>query len=1092
MTCNRALINRLTRLPVGNLHFGEEHCRGYNVPMPKLTLNLLGGFQARLDDQPLTGFISAKVRALLVYLALEAEQPHSRSHLAGLFWPEWPETQARAYLRHTLTNLRQVLCEAQAAVPFLLVTRQSIQFNPVAEQCNDAQSLNLLLSSALANNAPPHLGQLGAALVAYAPLLPDFSVDGCPEFEAWLLLRRERLQRQVLDALQQLADYHHNDGAYEQAIAYAQRAVELEPWREEVHRQLIALFATVGRRSAAVAQYLRCKQLLWDELSITPSDETVALYERIAGVDADGVLDAKPPTPSPLPVFSATRQNNESDDRRLPLPHNNLPAPLTALVGRQAETAAVMDLLRQDGVRLVTLTGPAGVGKTRLATAAAAELTSVFTDGVCFVPLAPLHADDMVIAAIAQLFNIRETSGHSLLERVQLALHTKRMLLVLDNFEHLLAAGSVVTSLLRTCPQLKIMVTSRELLQLYGEHEFVVQSLATPPLSMQSSRRAPEDYPSVALFIERAKAAKAEFIADREQIAMVAELCTQLDGLPLAIELAAAEVKFFSLPALHRQLVVGSGPLPLQRLQARARDLPARHQTLQRAIAWSYELLNQEEQLLFRRLSIFVGGFTPEAVCALYVDPAESEALLQQMLAVVWPDPQLVDPASVQPLCPTLLAGADADTDVVLHKLHALVNKSLIRSEISLERGVERFTLLETIRAFGLMQLNEHGELTDVQLRCLRYYLTLAVDAETQLNGADDESWLARLTLEYHNLRSAMAWAVTHNLIEIAMRLGCALFHFWARKGHEREGAEQLAALLPVAKALSWTPLYARFLFSAALLHDYYSGDRVRSKPIYEESLAVSRAVGDELKAAHALNRLSGFAYTRGDYDTWARYLEEAQHCRRNYGDLFGYALVGGHTGKEFAQLGRMAEGRAACAEALQLNRAIGDKWGTILTLWNYGQLALLDNSLAEAETLLTECLSLSEDLNDNYLIAQAQLILGRVTTAQGQLDRAQRILSVALQTMYELTNRDGMINGLEAFARLAVEQQKPAEALRLTTIVARERAVDGAVLPPLLQACFDQIATLARQQLTDAVAERDITCEEPLELHVAVQQLLH
>ncbi|MCB0127209.1 MAG: hypothetical protein KDE58_33335, partial [Caldilineaceae bacterium] len=493
---------------------------------------------------------------------------------------------------------------------------------------------------------------------------------------------------------------------------------------------------------------------------------------------------------------------------------------------------------------------------------------------------------------------------------------------------------------------------------------------------------------------------------------------------------------------------------------------PARHQTLRDAIQWSYALLTPEEQALFRKVAVFVGGFTAEAAAALDLNDVAVEPLLSHLTAVVWPDPQLVDPTVVPPVRPR-----PTDTPNTLATIIALVNQSLVYQETYIATDEPRFRLLETIREFGLTLLEQHGELAAVRHRHALYYLALAADAETQLNGPHYQQWLTWLEQEYNNLRAAWDWAVANRAYEVAMRLGCGLYHFWVRKGYEGEGQERMTALLPIVRNLPPSPALARYLFAVALLIDFHTGDRNRSKAIYEQSVQVCRAIGDDLKLAHPLNRLGGFAYTRGDYGMWATNLAEAQACRSKHHDWWGYALVHGHTGRELAGLGRIDEGRAACEEALALERQIGDSWGTVVTLQNFGEVTLLAGDLAGAEGFLLESLALSRDLDDNYLMAIARYLLGAVALERGDLDQAERRLHGALEIMVALTNRQYTIEILAALAALALRQAQAIRALLLATVVTQQQRVDGIVLPPVKQARFDQLVARACAQLPAAVA---------------------
>ena len=430
---------------------------------------------------------------------------------------------------------------------------------------------------------------------------------------------------------------------------------------------------------------------------------------------------------------------------------NNLPVQLTSLIGREKEGAAVQNLLQREDVRLVTLTGPGGTGKTRLGLQVAAELSDLFPDGVYFVNLAPLSDPTLVVSTIAQTLGIYEMAGQSLLERLKEVVHQQQVLLVLDNFEQVVSSAPQVTDLLGTCPKLKLLVTSREVLRVRSEHEFAV-----PPLALPDPTHLPDlvhlsQYAAVALFIQRAQAVKPDFQVTSADAYAIAAICVRLDGLPLAIEFAAARVNLFSPQALLARL-----DQRLQILTSGPRDAPARQQTLRKTLTWSYDLLTTHEQRMFRRLSVFVSGCTLEAV---------------------------------EDICAAL--GQDNGAGQVLEGVGSLLDKSLVQ-HIEREDGETRVLMLETIREYGLEVLAVGGETEATRQAHAGYFLQFAEKAEAQLIGPQQAEWLDRLDREHDNLRAALRWLLeqgegTHHL-EMALRLSTALRRFWVMRGHMREG----------------------------------------------------------------------------------------------------------------------------------------------------------------------------------------------------------------------------------------------------------------------------------------------------------------
>ncbi|MBN1657784.1 MAG: AAA family ATPase, partial [Anaerolineae bacterium] len=545
--------------------------------MEELRLSLLGDLQVTRGGTPVSGFVSAKVPALLCYLAVTG-RPHFRQALAGLLWGDWPEAEALGSLRKALHNLRQL------AGAHLVVAGHTIAFDRSSPYWLDVdlfQDEVTKYNNRLELSSPADAAALSRAVDLYrGDLLEGFHVRDAIEFEEWMAAQRERLRLLAGQALDLLSAYHVRQGQYAEATGYVRLLLTLAPWQEETHRQLMWLLARAGQRSAALAQYEVCSRALASELGIEPSDETMALYRRIRAAGA------------PRP--------------------NNLPAPVTSFLGRQRELEQIAHLLDGDA-RLLTLTGPGGVGKTRLALEAAAratrDATGAFSDGVYFVSLATLPSVDLVAPAVAGTLGVSVEGGLDLPARLLEELRQKEMLLLLDSFEPVMEAAPFVGELLAACTGLKVVVTSREPLNLRGERRVPVLPLAMPELPAAGHAAPvdrvfePEPYlrsPAIALFVDRAQAVQPGFALGHENADVVAGICTHLDGLPLAIELAAARCGEIPVAAIQAQL---SNRLSL--LTGGARDLPARQRTLRDTIDWSVRLLPAGEQHLLARLAVF-------------------------------------------------------------------------------------------------------------------------------------------------------------------------------------------------------------------------------------------------------------------------------------------------------------------------------------------------------------------------------------------------------------------------------------------------------------------------------------------------------
>src|SRR6266702_2507527 len=537
------------------------------------------------------------------------------------------------------------------------------------------------------------------------------------------------------------------------------------------------------------------------------------------------------------------------------LPQSSLPAPLTPLVGREQEIAAVCALLWRPEVRLVTLTGTGGVGKTRLALGVAAAVNADFADGICFVALAPLIDPGLVLSTIAQALGVQEQGSRPLLEGLQDHLREKQLLLLLDNFEQVVSAAPVVAELLVAAPRLRVLVTSRTSLHLSGEHEFVVPPLALPDLRNLPPPDRLLQYGAIRLFVARAQAAHSAFVMTGENATAIAAICQQVDGLPLAIELAAGRSKLFAPQALLSRL-----RNRLKLLVGGAQDLPLRQQTLRGTIAWSYDLLGQDEKTLFRRLAVFVGGCTLEAAEA--VCTAQGDLLID-----------------------------------VLEAVAALVDKSLLRQETQAD-GQPRLLMLETIREYALERLAASGEAEAVQRQHAIFFLRFSEEAEPQIRGAEHFLWRTQLEVEHDNLRAALRWTLESQEAEMGMRLAFSLVAFWRASNQDREGRNWCEQVLAQPGTSARTAARAMALLAAGAM-TMFQGDPVAARPLLEESAALFRA-GNMQRLAMPLNTLGRVALRQGD-DTGARaYCEEALAVARATGDELFIA-------EALAQLGTVA-----------------------------------------------------------------------------------------------------------------------------------------------------------------------------------------
>ncbi len=507
--------------------------------MARLGLSLLGSYRVVMDGVPLTAFESNKVRALLAYLAVEADLPHRRESLASLLWPDYPQQTAMTYLRNALADLRLLLGDRQAQTPYLKIIHDLVQFNSDGNYSLDVRNFFALTSK------PAEIDQLERAVSLYrGEFLEGFTLKDCREFDDWCYFIRERLRNQASAALMQLADFYETRRDYEQAINYARRRIELEPWQEASHCQLIRLLAISGQRTAALEQYEVCKRRLIAELDIEPSVETICLYESIR----DGKISA------------ATQET--------PRLHN-LPAQLTSFIGRENEIEQVKNLLETH--RLVTLTGAGGTGKSRLALQVAERSMSAFLDGAWLAELAPLTDPALVVQTAGNAVGMQLASNPQALSFLQDYLQPKQSLLVLDNCEHLIeACARLANALLTACPRLVILATSRETLGIEGESFYRIPPLPFPEPGELPSLEKLDEYAAIRLFVVRAEAASPGFQVNLENAPVIVQICQRLDGIPLAIELAAARLKMLAVDEIALRLL-----RPLSPAHRRQPDSPA-------------------------------------------------------------------------------------------------------------------------------------------------------------------------------------------------------------------------------------------------------------------------------------------------------------------------------------------------------------------------------------------------------------------------------------------------------------------------------------------------------------------------------------
>jgi len=704
---------------------------------------------------------------------------------------------------------------------------------------------------------------------------------------------------------------------------------------------------------------------------------------------------------------------------------NNLPVQPTPFLGREQELATIGDLLRREEVRLLTLTGPGGTGKTRLGLQVAAELSELFTTGVYFVNLAAISDPALVIPTIAGTLGIREVTGQSLLERLQENLRQKRLLLLLDNFEQVVCAAEQVATLLLACSQLKVLVTSREVLRVRAEHQFTVPPLALPNPTHLPDLAALAHYTAVALFLQRAQAVKPDFQLTKANARAVAEMCTCLDGLPLAIELAAARMKLLSPQALLARL-----GQRLAVLTSGARDAPARQQTLRNTLAWSYHLLDATEQRLFQRLAAFVGGCSLEAV-------------------------------------ESVSSGVGDEARSVFDGIASLLDKSLLhqRAQAGSEPRVE---MLETLREYGLEALAASGEMEAIRRSHAAYYLRLAEEAEPELRGTQQALWLMRLRQEQENLRATLRWFMEHDEADQALRLAGALWYFWYLCGDWGEGRRWLEGALGLPSARGATAGRAKALSSAGELA-YWQDDDLVAVRLLEESIALYRALGDGRGLASPLGRLGVRFQLLGNLARGTPLVEESIALCRTLGNTWALCFLLPHVGWAAELHGDVTKAGALYQECLILARELGDKSLIAHALHFLGQLTFVQGNATVAAALLQESLILARELGNKHRISNAVLELGYIALSQGDLSQAMALFTETFSLGQETGDKLHIAWALIGLADVAAAAGQPQRAARL--FATAEATYDVPLLKnfglnPIERAAYEKAVAAARAQL--------------------------
>jgi predicted ATPase/DNA-binding SARP family transcriptional activator len=951
--------------------------------MPVLTLQLFGSPQI-IYDQEWIDMRSVKACALLFYLAV-TQRSHSRLALAGLLWPDKNDAEAR-------TNLRQAIYHLHLVIPdCLFATRDSVKLNPQFVVAVDVlrfeEQVLFGLKSDRADNA------LRTAVALYqGDFLSGLFVDDASPYEEWMLDARERLNKLAFEAFRRLTDMAIVQQDRFEGLRYAQQLVALDPLNEDSHYQTMQLLVMNGQTQAALAQYEECKRLLTEQLGVQPSEKLKLLARDIRrGVgQIPAVVRAQIEKPNPRMAVSSASGGNER------VPPHNLNTPLSSFVGRQRELAALQQILATPSQRLVTLVGTGGVGKTRLANHLGNLLLPDFEDGVWFVDLLAIGDEAMVEQTVLSALGINEKGQRTPAESLVFHLATKQILLLFDNCEHVIeTTARLIDLLLQAAPRLKIVATSREPLNIPGEHCFSVSPLGLPKTQAAHSVQEILASESVQLFVQRASfnagGAESALALNDVNARSVAHVCRMLDGIPLAIELVAARTRTLSVTQIAHQLEQVPGAT-FHLTNRGGRNAHARHQTLHSSIEWSYRLLTPGERKLFDQLAVFAGSWSL---------------------------------AAAREICGSADNGpADKVSESsVLDGLTSLVDKSLIIAE---PNGDEmRYRFLETIQRFALDKLTQSGEESQIRDRHLRYFVRFMERWELPPAGMPRALWQSIILPDLDNIRGALSWSWQSGAARSGLRLAEVTGEFWFSQGFHSESIHWIQSLLAMPEAAQEKKLRLTLLSAMEFTHWWVLGNYAKAKELQLEALTLALELGDTQRIEKTLNNLGGVALRTGDYVEASTYLGQSLARTAKSGNKLNRAWSSILLGEAMLAQNQVEASIPYFEEAVQLLRILQTRSLLAYPIRRLGQIAFLQQQdIPRALDYYRESLELNLAAGEVEGKAACVAAYANLFYHLGACERAI-LLCAAVVTTLDLTQSRLSAYDLQAFDDLLATLQK-------------------------------------------------------------------